>query len=162
MGRKPKWTETTILQAFQNYYDENGILPVVKEIDRNPSLPFRKSIKIIMNMNVSELYDTYFADYQQNIYSGKSKEFWTENFIKQYSLLEYPSEDIYNKFRPKGCPNTQAIRKWNGNLTWIELLKKFDLLEKRENKIPLKVHFVFTNEKSFDKLKSELEEILKE
>lgn len=56
------WNKELVLEAIQNFINENGYYPTIKEMDADPMLPAHASAYIAMGMGYMKVKETYFPD----------------------------------------------------------------------------------------------------
>lgn len=136
--RPRKWTETAIRQAFDGFVEKYNRLPTKQEMYEkyNGRFPRPLSAKLTLGMTLSKYlklnYTTYLNRCQSSVYGRMPKEYWVEDFKKQYIKYGSPSEDRYNQIRSPQTPNTQTIAKIIGVGTWCDVLKYCGLLKTKK------------------------------
>ena len=126
--RPRKWTETAIQQAFDDFVKTHNRLPTKQEMYEkyNGKFPRPLSVKLTLGMTLSEYfktnYITYFNRCQSRVYGRMPKEYWIDDFKKQYIQYGCPVECLYNKLRNPQTPNTQTLAKIIGVTNWCEIL----------------------------------------
>lgn len=141
MARKRKWTQEAIFASYNDFIKKNGRLPTKQEIIQNTGiLPLPRIIKLNLGMTQGEFIHKFYSQYVISCYNGQPKEYWINEFKKTFLELGSPTEDKYNKSRKKESPNTQAIRRWVGNVTWNQLLDICNL-DVNEKKVLYNVNF---------------------
>lgn len=164
--RPRKWTETAIQQAFDDFVKTHNRLPTKQEMYEkyNGKFPRPLSVKLTLGMTLNEYfktnYITYFNRCQSGVYGRMPKEYWIENFKKQYIQYGCPVECLYNKLRNPQTPNTQTLAKIIGVSTWGEVLNYCGF--EKDTKVELSAELDFEETlDNYQKLNSKLQEILK-
>lgn len=161
-----RWTETAIKQAFDSFIKKHDRLPTRKEmyVKYAKAFPRPNSIKTTMGMTIGEYFKLNYNEYlrrcDSNLYGRRTKEYWIDDFKKQFVQLGEPTELQYNKLRAEKTPNSITLTKIAGVSTWRELLKFCELQRDRRVKLEGSVVFEPTLE-NYQKLSSKLQEIVK-
>lgn len=135
---KRKWTETAIQQAFDNFIKQYDRLPTKQEMyeEYNGQFPRPLSAKLTLGITLDKYlqinYTAYYERKQARVYGIMPKEYWIEDFKKQYIEYGYPTEETYNRIRSPQTPNTQTIAKMIGVVTWYDVLKCCGFLKEKE------------------------------
>lgn len=88
------------------------------------------------------------------------KEYWVDDFKKQYAKHNHPIESEYNALREPKTPNTQTLAKIIGVSTWGEVLNYCGF--EKDPKVELRAELDFEETlDNYQKLNSKLQEILK-
>lgn len=123
--RPTKWTEMAIKQAFDGFIEKNGRLPTEAEMyaKYNGDFPRLLSVKLTTGLTMGEYFEKNYTEFRSKSgYEKMPKEYWIEDFKKQYIEYNYPTEAQYNKMRNADSPNTQTLAKIVGVSTWREVL----------------------------------------
>ena len=163
--RPTKWTKTAIRQAFDDFIKEHDRLPTKQEMYEKYKgmFPRPNSVKITMGMNIGEYFKLNYSQYlnrcQSRIYSRRTKEYWIENFKKQYTQFGEPVKEEFDKLRASGTPNSKTLTKIVGVSTWNELLEYCGF--QKDKKIELQGEIVFEPTlENYQKLSKKLQEIV--
>lgn len=122
--RNSKWTDKTIRAAIDNFVNENGRPPRVKELDRYENLPPHSSIQNRYKMSAGKwLLENYPREKVNWRFSYKhfTPEDFKKIFITEYERIQPISKLIYNNERNKDTPSWQYIAKILGVKTWVQL-----------------------------------------
>lgn len=163
---KRKWTETAIQQAFDNFIKQYDRLPTKQEMyeEYNGQFPRPLSAKLTLGITLDKYlqinYTAYYERKQARVYGIMPKEYWIEDFKKQYTKLNHPIESEYNALREPKTPNTQTLAKIIGVSTWGEVLNYCGF--EKDTKLELRAELDFEETlDNYQKLNSKLQEILK-
>ena len=163
--RPTKWTETAIKQAFDTFIKEHDRLPTREEMYKKyvGMFPRPKSVKITMGVTIGEYLELHYNKYlhrcQSRIYCKRTKEYWVENFKKQYTQFNKPQKDEYDKLRSSGTPNSKTLTRIVGVSTWSEFLEYCGF--QKDDKVEIKGGIVFEPTlENLQKLSKKLQEIL--
>lgn len=164
--RPRKWTETAIQQAFDNFIKTHNRLPTKQEMYKkyNGKFPRPLSVKLALGKTIGEYleinYTSYLQRCQSRVYGRMPKEYWIDDFKKQYAKLNHPIESEYNALREPKTPNTQTLAKIIGVSTWGEVLNYCGF--EKDTKVELRAELDFEETlDNYQKLNSKLQEILK-
>lgn len=164
--RPRKWTETAIRQAFDDFIKKHDRLPTKEEMYEkyNGKFPRPLSVKLTLGMTLSEYlklnYITYFNRCQSRVYGRMPKEYWIDDFKKQYIQYGRPVERLYNKLRNPQTPNTQTLAKIIGVVTWGEVLEYCNFSKKENIKLNSELLFEETLE-NYQALNNKLQNLIK-
>ena len=163
---KRKWTKNTINQAFDEFVKKYDRLPTREEMYKKyrGKFPRPLSVKIAFDMTLSEYFNTHYSIYlnrcQARIYDKRTKEYWVEDFKKQYIEYDYPVEAVYNKLRNPKTPNTRTMAKIIGVTTWTEVLDYCGL--QKDNRIELTGELIFEETlENYEALNAKLQNLIK-
>ena len=161
-----KWTETAIKQAFDNFVNKYDRLPTKHEMYEKYKCEFprplsvKKSLGITIGEYLEKNYSTYLHKCQSRIYGRMSKEYWVEDFKKQYIQLNKPDREAYNKLRTPGTPSAITLTRIVGVPTWTDLLEYCGFPINK--KVELKGEIIFEPTlENYQKLNEKLQEIIK-
>lgn len=134
-----KWSEEAIFDACDQYcIDHNRDYLKLDDFKRG-GLPSHPTIKNRFGLTAKEFRDKYYPLKNPNkkhpVYSHKSCEEYTNDFVAQYRSVNPKSAVEYNKLRPKGYPTWSVVAAMNGVTTWCALLKLFNLDKKPVSKL---------------------------
>ena len=164
--RPTKWTEIAIRQSFDAFIQEHGRLPTKEEMYKKYAgkFPRPNSVKITMGVTIGKYLELNYNEYlhrcESRIYSKRTKEYWVENFKKQYMQFGEPIKEDYDKLRASGTPNSKTLKKIVGVLTWNELLEYCGFHKNKKADLKGDVMFEPTLE-NLQKLSKKLQEIVK-
>ena len=120
------WTENSILDAVNQFLNENGRLPASVDFLKVDYLPNRCTIKNKLGLTMEEFYNKYYSNFYYNnnsVYNYKDIEYWTDMFKEQYIKHGKPSLNYFDKLRDNDTPCVQTYCKIIGVDTWNELLE---------------------------------------
>ena len=120
------WTEDSILDATNQFLNENGRLPASADFLKVDYLPNRCTIKNKLGLTMEEFYNKYYSNFYYNnnsIYNYKDIDYWTNMFKEQYIKHGKPGLNSFDKLRDKETPCVQTYCKIIGVGTWNELLE---------------------------------------
>lgn len=164
--RPRKWTETAIQQAFDDFIKTHNRLPTKQEMYEkyNGKFPRPLSVKLALGKTIGEYLETNYTSYlqrcQSRVYGRMPKEYWIQDFKKQYTKLNHPIESEYNALREPRTPNTQTLAKIIGVSTWGEVLNYCGF--EKDTKVELRAELDFEETlDNYQKLNSKLQEIIK-
>lgn len=158
--RNSKWTKEKIFAAINNYIEKNNCLPSMKTLENNPQLPNHTSIKNRFGITVINFYQTYYPEMihlcNSNIYHYHTKEYWLSQFKEQYSALNFPTLEQYDKLRNPNSPSLSHLIKI------AEVKKKSDLLKicKLTTKDRLTTNIINLNENHYSNLSESIDKLL--
>lgn len=120
------WNKELLLEAIQDFINENGYYPSSREMDEDPMLPAHASAYIVMGMGYNKVRETYFPDVAKKEDCNLiSKEEWIEKFKTIYQEMGMPTQKQFDMGRQKG--EVGAATTWirrAGCDSWNDLLQK--------------------------------------
>ena len=120
------WSDKTIFDVFDQYILEHNCLPTKSEIARNPNIPKHPTIKNRFGLTLQDFYQKYYSKYvnknPSRVYHYHNVDYWIDNFKKQYTKNNYPTQKQYDILREKNTPCSRHIIKISGYKNWNELL----------------------------------------
>lgn len=120
------WTQASILDAVQDYIREHGCLPKPGEMNNSMGMPSHMTIRKLFHMTILEFETAYFPEYlhrcESRVYHRRDRQYWLEDFKRQYEKLGYPAAKTYQRKRDKGTPGVTHIKKLAGAGSWDELI----------------------------------------
>ena len=164
--RPTKWTKSAIKQAFDDFIKQHDRLPTKQEMydEDNGKFPRPLSAKLTLGITLGEYlqtnYTTYLYKCQSRIYGKMTKEYWIEDFKKQYIQYGRPVETEYNKLRNSNTPNTQTLAKIINVNTWGELLDYCGFTKEEQTKLSGELIFEGTLE-NYQKINDKLQDFIK-
>lgn len=120
------WNKELLLEAIQDFINENGYYPSSREMDEDPMLPSHASAYIVMGMGYIKVKETYFPDVaKKEDCNLVSKEEWMEKFKAIYQEMGMPTQRLFDLKRQKEYVGTATtwIRR-AGCDSWNDLLQK--------------------------------------
>lgn len=146
------WDDKAIRTAIERFIDENGRVPIIKELDSLDSLPAHTSIQRQYKMKAGEwLRKNYPEASDYNAYYrklGLSKENAADWFRENFNKINPVSSVEFNKLRDKKTPTWQAYAKMLNVKTWNELKKKCGVeYKKAGKKYKVKTYIEYKSEK---------------
>lgn len=130
-----RWSRASILDAIEDYICEHGCLPRPKDMGSGLGLPSHMTVRKFFGMTVMEFEETYFPDYvhrcASSVYHRHDREYWLNNFKRQYERMGRPTMEVYQKEREAGTPCAAHIKKLAGAKTWGELVQMCDAAQEK-------------------------------
>lgn len=121
------WNQKNILDRIDQFIVDNNRLPKCSDL-ATPTMPNRKIIQLHFNMKFEEFCYKYYRDKMiSRSYIQYDKQYWIDNFKRQYNTLKPRSSNMYNECREKNTPSTRYMKKICEVKTWLELLQKLGL-----------------------------------
>ena len=125
--------------------------------------PRPNSVKITMGMTIGTYLELNYNEYlhrcQSRLYCKRTKEYWVENFKKQYIQFGKPTKEQYDKLRASGTPNSKTLTRIVGVSTWNKLLEHCGFQKDKKTELTGGIVFESTLE-NLQKLSKKLQEIL--
>lgn len=121
------WTEKSILDAVNQFINDNGKLPNAKDFLNVPYLPNRITLKNKLGLTMEEFYNKYYSDFCYNgsnsIYNYKEVDSMIELFKTQYIKHNRPyTRKEFDSLRDDNVPSVVTFCKILNVSTWKELL----------------------------------------
>ena len=125
-----RWSEDTVHDTLRQFAAERGRNPTAADLKRR-GMPPHTVIRLRFGMTAKAFLDTYYppapGGYASGPYGWKSKEDWTQDFIRQYKEKKPVSGQRYNAVRDAGSPSWLTIAKYNGGTSWRGLRRSLGL-----------------------------------
>lgn len=122
------WTEKCIMDSFEQFVNDHGRYPTIKECDYHPSLPSHSVIKQKYKMSMQEWYDKTFPNRMDRVHCNIINRHKADLalFLSEYERIKPCSSKVYDRNRcPEAlCWSTIAHRE---GTTWCGLIKKYHL-----------------------------------
>lgn len=119
---KIKWTKDRVFDSVKKYIEENEFISA-RVFDEVNMLPCHTVINTLFNMTAKEFLVRYFPE---NIfktkYHAKPKEYWMEEFKKEYMRINAYGMEDYNERRNRDLPCARTLCSLLGCSTYNEVL----------------------------------------
>ncbi len=162
-----KWTKDSIVDAYRQFYIDNGRLPTIHDTIDDKNIPVIKHLRNKFNMNLTQFYNCYFPDILEEK-NNKNKNILAD-FVDQYTSLKSPTRKQYDTLRKPGSVSSHSVIRISGEKNWLSLLKKYNLLSNLENRnhYNIKVNVIrpqYSSDKEriarYDEIISKIDEII--
>lgn len=134
------WSEAAIFDACDQFCKDHQRTYLTSADFIHPELPSHPTIKNRFGVTVKEFRDQYYpmpnTRTGHSIYTKKTTEEYTSDFVNQYRTTKPRDGAEYNRNRPNGYPTWNTIAKMNDVTAWKPLLTKLKLNEP----VKFKVH----------------------
>jgi hypothetical protein len=127
----PHWVEAKILDAFEQWIEENGRAPSATVIDQSPDLPSHSIIMRRFGLSARAFLSAYFPDAARRAYihgcGYDTPEGWARVFRGEFIRIRASSGTDYNARRAKGTPRYNAVMRLLNLSSWAELASALEL-----------------------------------
>lgn len=159
------WSKELLLETIQDFINENGYYPTIKEMDADPMLPAHASSYIAMGMGYTKVKETYFPDVvKKEDYFSVSRDEWMKKYKGLYKEMGMPPQRVFNNERAEGCVSIWVRR--TGCKSWNDLLQKSGFVEavRRDNnhhcELIVSISELNLSVEAYDKMEETLKKIL--
>lgn len=122
------WSKESILDACEQYIEDNGCPISLADFDRSPKLPSHSVVERKFNMPIREFRDTYFPLPTPKIPDTPSSlTTYLENFKLCFEESGARTRDEYDKLRNREAPCSASILRTTGFGSWHELLHRANI-----------------------------------
>lgn len=119
------WSRESILDACQQYIEDNGRPIGLADFDRSPKLPSHPVVERKFNMSLREFRDTYFPLPTPKILDTPAAlTAYLSAFKSNFEESGARTRDEYDKLRGEGTPCSAAILRATGFGSWHELIHR--------------------------------------
>lgn len=136
------WTKDTIFDTLNQWVIDNGRNPTTTNLKKK-GLPPHPVIKFRFNMTAMEFLNMYYPQpiklCNSKVYYMKTKEYWCNDFIKQYQIIKPTSAEEYNCKRNKNTPSWQCVANICEVKKWYDFLRLNTLEINYGERISLKI-----------------------
>lgn len=119
------WSCESIMDACQQYIEDNGRPIGLADFDRSPKLPSHPVVERKFNMPIREFRDTYFPLPKPDLPATPTElTAYLTKFKNAFEESGARRRDDYDKQRPEGTPCSAAVLRATGFNSWHELLHR--------------------------------------
>ena len=117
------WSSDSIIDACEQYIEDNSRPIGLADFDRSKSLPSHPVVERTFNMSIREFRDTYFPLPAPQIPSTPTElEAYLSGFKKDFEESGARTREEYDKMRPDSAPCSAAVLRATGFASWHELI----------------------------------------
>lgn len=127
---KTNWSKETILDAVEQYRQDHGRYPSIKEFEQK-GLPTKRIVEKVFGQSIELVLSEYFPELQLRRKASRKfrdeQEYWLSFFVEYVKIHPETTNITYNQERPAGSPSWQMIaamyhlKRWNDLLKWCQL-----------------------------------------
>lgn len=147
--KPPKWTESAIEEAFDNFIKTHGRIPSTEDMKNNPDLPTHPSVELRFGMTAAQWLDQRYPN--RKLSKEDKKQAYTENFILEYHRIKpYNSKDYENRRDKENSHSWVQVASYYNLKGWLKLINELNLpVYTREGKEAVKIKVNIINDIDF-------------
>lgn len=124
--KPPKWTESAIEEAFDNFVKTHGRIPNTEDMKNDPSLPTHPSVELRFGMTAAQWLDQRYPN--RKLTKEDKKQMYTEEFISEYRRIKPCSSKDYEIRRDKENSHSWVqVANYYNLKGWTKLINELGL-----------------------------------
>ena len=124
--KPPKWTESAIEEAFDNFVKTHGRIPNTEDMKNDPGLPTHPSVELRFGMTAAQWLDQRYPN--RKLTKEDRKQIYTEEFISEYYRIKpYSSKDYEIRRDKENSHSWVQVANYYNLKGWTKLINELGL-----------------------------------